>query len=68
MTKWDAPCELLVELGYGSHSHANIPDDFLTRRGPDSKTWAPHREPRQKRQTFRQRRAMFEAARDEAQG
>ena len=66
MAEWEASAEELINAGWGSHLRQSIPEDWRTRRGPDSKTWAPHREPRQKRQTFRQRRAMFEAAQESA--
>ncbi len=62
MNKWDAPCDLLITLGWGRHLRHQIPDDFLTRRGPDGDTWHK-RQPKPRKPTWRERRAQWEAAR-----
>lgn len=69
MSAWDADASELIAAGWGSHNRGDIPDDWRTRRGPDE-AWRQRmqeRGQRPKRQTWRERRAIFEARRNNAQ-
>lgn len=69
MSAWEADADALIAAGWGSHSRHQIPDDWQTNRGPDE-AWKHNRQAagrKPKRQTWRERRALYEAARDNAQ-
>ncbi len=62
MDKWTVDCSVLIACGYGHHLRRNVPDDFLTRRGPDLDVWHK-RQPKPRKPTWAERRAQWEAER-----
>lgn len=56
MSAWEADAGELIEAGWGSHYRGDIPDDWRTRRGPDT-PWGGSRAPRRPRRTYAEIRA-----------
>ena len=63
MAAWDADADALIAQGWGSHRRGDIPDDWMTRRGPDS-AWNRQRGTRPKRRVKRRSYAELRAERE----